>query len=107
MVYLCACVASDEISHLCMRWQGKVDRSQVIQCISLVGETGDEDTCYQTVQHSWTARKSDALERLACGEPFMMMMMVVMLLMMPIFMRIGKILVTCVYACHHRAVHAD
>ena len=50
VVYLCACVASDEISHLCMRWQGKVDRSQVIQCISLVGETGDEDTCYQTVQ---------------------------------------------------------
>lgn len=36
-----------------MRWQGKVNRSQVIQCIFLVGETGDEDTCYQTVvQHS-------------------------------------------------------
>ena len=35
-----------------MRWQGKVDGSQVIQCISLVVETGDEDVCYQTVQHS-------------------------------------------------------
>ena len=34
-------------------------------------------------------------------------MMMVMLLMMPIFMRIEKILVTCVYARHRRAVHAD
>ena len=38
---MCACVASDEIRYALAR--GKVDRSQVIQCISLVEETGDED----------------------------------------------------------------
>ena len=39
----------------------------MIQCISLVGETGDEVTC--ALEYSSTG-KSDALERLACGEPF-------------------------------------
>lgn len=39
---MCACVASDEIRYA-LAGRGKVDRSQVIQCISLVEETGDED----------------------------------------------------------------
>ena len=37
-------------------------------------------------------------ERLACGEPFMMMVMLLMMMMMPIFMRIEKLHVTCMYA---------
>lgn len=52
-----------------------------------------------TKQHSYTARKSDAWERLACGEPFtMMVMLLLMMMMMPIFMRIEKLHVTCVCA---------
>jgi len=47
LVYLCACVASDEIRYALAKGQdgrqGR-DRSQVIQCISLDGETGDEDS---------------------------------------------------------------
>ena len=49
LVYLCACVASDEIRYALAKGRtgGKVEaRSQVIQCISLLeldGETGDED----------------------------------------------------------------
>ena len=38
-------------------------------------------------------------ERHACGEPLMMMvMLLMMMMMMPIFMRIEKLHVTCMYA---------
>lgn len=54
-----------------------------------------------TKQHSYTARKSDAWERLACGAPFTMMLLLLllmMMMMMPIFMRIEKLHVTCMCA---------
>lgn len=50
VVYLCVlALRQTRLAMYALARQGR-DRSQVIQCISLVGETGDEDTCYQTAQ---------------------------------------------------------
>jgi hypothetical protein len=87
VVYFCVCVASDEIRYALAG--GKVDRSQVIQCISLVEETGDGARGYlvgRVQQHSIAGKSDVRCLRAACGEPFMMMVM----MMMPIFMHIGK-----------------
>ena len=49
-IFVCLrCVRRDWLWMYALARQGR-DRSQVIQCKSLVGETGDEDTCYQTAQ---------------------------------------------------------